>query len=80
VTGWFAWPLNACVAVPGVRLLFAQALVVLAIEKMGLTRQSMAQEIANSPKPNRMNTSLRTALANSGRVVMKKVFDFANAM
>jgi hypothetical protein len=52
---------------------------VFAIEKKGLTRHSMAQEIANSPKPNRMNTSLRAELANSARVVMKKVFDFANA-
>jgi hypothetical protein len=71
--------LNACVAARGARLLFAQALVVLAIEKKGLTRQPMAQEIANSPTPHRMNTSPRAELANSVRVVMKKVFDFANA-
>jgi hypothetical protein len=39
----------------------------------------MAQGIANSPKPNQTNTSPRAGLANSVRMVMKKVFDFANA-
>ena len=80
VTGWFAWPLNACIAARAAWLLFVQALAVLAIEKKGLTRQSKAQGIANSPKPHQMNTSPRAGLANSVRVVMKKVFDFANAM